>query len=449
MRETLLRPAPGKKDLDPALAGALAQAAAALARLDQALAGHPLLPAFLHRARLDAVRRQAAVDGLVIDPWHLAAVLEGFRLRMDGALRIIDRGAILAAARHALDLHQWLVAPDFDQEGAVQRAGQVLARPRRPAPPRCSPPPPGCTPGSAATATAVAGRRWRRPRGGGARPPIRAALVRFWVTQHLLRAPVPLTGDRALRPDTPWQRDTWMPAFLSALADEAADGLDRLVALERAWRAARRAVSGRRRHSRAAAAVDLLAAAPLVSASSLAAGLGMAVKNATLLLDDFCAAGIAIEVTHRSKRRLFGLTGLAPLRDVVRPPYRPEPGRGRGRPAAGGRGCDRPAGAAVGPADPDRSPAVRLQRPRALDGPNGPDHPPGAAHPRSSPAAQHAARRSSIVQRRRRPAEPGGNGTRCAHLLKSGLAASSRRRRRRVIAGDRSAPGAPGDCGLR
>jgi Ser/Thr protein kinase RdoA (MazF antagonist) len=79
MLDTLLRPAPGK---NPALAGALAQAAAALARLDQALAGHPLLPAFLHRARLDAVRRQAAVDGLVIDPWHLAAVLEGFRVRM-------------------------------------------------------------------------------------------------------------------------------------------------------------------------------------------------------------------------------------------------------------------------------------------------------------------------------------------------------------------------------
>ena len=73
---------------------------------------------------------------------------------------------------------------------------------------------------------------------------MRAALVRFWMTQHLLRAPVPLTGDRALRPDTPWQRDTWMPAFLSALADEAADALDRLVALERAWRAARRAVAG-------------------------------------------------------------------------------------------------------------------------------------------------------------------------------------------------------------
>ena len=220
---------------------------------------HPLLPAFLHRARLDAVRRQAAVDGQAIDPWHLAAVLEGFRLRMDGALRIIDRGAILAAARHALDLHQWLVAPDFDQEGDVQRAEQVLADAAAS----------GATPllaaatglhawlggdghgGSAGDHGGGDGRS-----GGGARPPIRAALVRFWVTQRLLRAPVPLTGDRALRPDTPWQPDAWMPAFLSALADEAADALDRLVALERAWRAARRAVAGRRRHSRAAAAVD-------------------------------------------------------------------------------------------------------------------------------------------------------------------------------------------------
>jgi hypothetical protein len=54
-------------------------------------------------------------------------------------------------------------------------------------------------------------------------------------------APMPLTGDRALPTDTPWRRDTWMPAFLMALADEAADGLDRLVAMDRA---APRAVAG-------------------------------------------------------------------------------------------------------------------------------------------------------------------------------------------------------------
>src|SRR5271167_1391512 len=101
MLDTWLRP-PRGSTLDPGLAAALTHAAAAIAQLDQALAGHPLRPAFLYRARLEAVRRQAAVDGQSIDPWHLAAVLEGLRLRMDGALRIIDRGIILDAARHAL-----------------------------------------------------------------------------------------------------------------------------------------------------------------------------------------------------------------------------------------------------------------------------------------------------------------------------------------------------------
>jgi hypothetical protein len=317
MLDTLLRPARGAS-LDPALAGALARASAAIARLDQALAGHPLLPALLHRARLEAVRRQAAVDGKAIDPWHLAAVLEGFRLRMDGALRIVDRGAILAAARHALELHQWLVAPDFDQEGAVQVAEADLAT---------------YNAGPPLLTAAVWLHAWLAGNGhGGGRPPARAALVRFWTKHRLLRAPVPLTGARALRAEASWDTPVWIADFLSALAGEAEDAFDLLSAMERAWFAARTVVAGRRRNSRAAAAVDILAAAPLVSATSLAAGLGMAVKNAAALLDDFHRAGIAIEVTHRAKRRLFGLVGLAPLREAVRPPYRPDPTRGRGRP---------------------------------------------------------------------------------------------------------------------
>jgi hypothetical protein len=317
MLDSLLRPARGH-DFDPALAGALAQAAAAIARLDQALAGHPLLPAFLHRARLEAVRRQAAVDGKAVDPWHLAAVLEGLRLRMDGALRIVDRGAILAAARHALELHQWLTAPDFDQEGAVQVAEADLAT---------------YNAGPPLLTAAVWLHAWLAGNGhGGGRPPARAALVRFWTKHRLLRAPVPLTGARALRGEASWDAPVWIPDFLAALAVEAEDALDLLFALERAWFAARTAVTGRRRNSRAASAVDILAAAPLVSATSLAAGLGMAVKNAAALLDDFQCTGIAVEVTHRAKRRLFGLAGLAPLSDVVRPPYRPDPTRGRGRP---------------------------------------------------------------------------------------------------------------------
>ena len=73
--------------LPVALAATLEHAAAAFARLDAALAAHPLAPAWAYRARLDAVRRQAAVDGKAIDPWHLAAVIEGVRLRLDPARR--------------------------------------------------------------------------------------------------------------------------------------------------------------------------------------------------------------------------------------------------------------------------------------------------------------------------------------------------------------------------
>jgi len=311
---------------------ALARAASAIARLDQTLASHPLRQAFLYRARLEAVRRQADVDGQRIDPWHLAALLEGLHLRMEGALRIIDRGAIFEAARHALTLHQWLVAPDYDQEGEVQRAEKFLAQSGGNATPLF--------------AGAIGLHDWLDA--GGERAPCRAALIRFWMKQRLLRTPIPLTGAAALRADIPWSIDAWVPAFLNALSDEAEDGLQLLFELERAWLKACRLVADRRSNSRAAAAVDVLAAAPLVSATSLAAGLGMAIKNAAALLNEFCALGIVIEVTHRSKRRLFGLAALAPLRHEVAPPGRPARGGGGGRPPL------IPLGELVSPASPPR-----------------------------------------------------------------------------------------------
>jgi hypothetical protein len=84
----------------------------------------------------------------------------------------------------------------------------------------------------------------------------------------------------------------------------------------------------------------------------LAAGLGMAVKNAIALLDAFAEAEIIIEVTHRSKRRLFGLAGLAP-------PRRPEPERGRSA-------VDHPGGGgAAAPPLPDR-PLTPIER-KAID----------------------------------------------------------------------------------
>jgi hypothetical protein len=341
-------------------AAALARAAGAIARLDQALTLHPLLPAVLYRARLEAARHAAAVDGNGIDPWHLAAMLEGLRLRMDPSLSMRDRGAIFDAARHAFDQYQWLVAPDFDQEGDIQAAEQVLAAA------------PGATPLLAAAHglhdwiggnghSGGGGHSGGSGHGGsGARRAGRAALVRFWQQEKLLRTPFPLIGAASLRAGIAWAPAAWIPTFLAALADEAEAGLQLLQTLERAWFAARSQAAGRRRSSRAGAAIDVLAAAPLVSATSLGQALGMAPQNAAALLDRFCADGIAIEVTHRSKRRLFGLAALAPLRDGVAPPRRREPGRGRGRPPL------RPLAAPIDAPPPPLPPLTPLER-RSFD----------------------------------------------------------------------------------
>ena len=163
---------------------------------------------------------------------------------------------------------------------------------------------------------------------GGERPPLRAALALYWQRRRVTALPCPLlTGAAALGADIPWARDDWIGHFLAALAGEAEDGLALLARLERHWFAARAAVAGRRRDSRAAAAIDILAAAPLVSATTLGHALGIATNNATRLLDGFVGLGIASEVSQRAKRRLYGLKHLAPLREATAPPRRPMPGR--------------------------------------------------------------------------------------------------------------------------
>lgn len=68
-----------------------------------------------------------------------------------------------------------------------------------------------------------------------------------------------------------------------------------------------------------------------MSATTLARAIGMSIKCATELLDRFVEDGVAVEVTHRCARRLFGLAGMAPLRDATSAPRRPLPGRGRPR----------------------------------------------------------------------------------------------------------------------
>ena len=172
-------------------AASLERAAAAIARLNSALAAHPLAPAWAYRARLDAVRRQAAVDGRMIDPWHLAAVIEGVRLRLDQASALIDRAAIFDAARYAFDLYRWFSAPDETQRAAIGEAAAQLAAVAD----RYSP----------LLGAAYAVHAWLDR--GGERPPIRVALAGYWVGREVTALPCPLlTGASALAAEVPWGR---------------------------------------------------------------------------------------------------------------------------------------------------------------------------------------------------------------------------------------------------
>jgi hypothetical protein len=323
----------------------LEAAAAAIARLDGALDSHPLAAAWLYRARLEAARREAAVDGQVIDPWHLAAMIEGVRFRMTGDTPL-DRGMTFAAARHALDLYRWRVGPGAARQEETARSLAYLQERAAAHSPLI---------GAAAGVSAWLDR-------GGGRGAMRAALGHYWVERGLSRLALPLSAAAALAHEAPPGTAAWAGAFLRALAAEAADGLALLRVLERAWQAARHAVRDRRRGSYAAAAVDALAAAPVLSATTLAAALGIAPKNAGRLLENFTVLGIAVEVTHRAKRRLYGLKHLAPLRAATTPARLPTATAGsRGRP----EGLTRISDAGVPLASPPAGIAASPPLPRA------------------------------------------------------------------------------------
>jgi hypothetical protein len=217
---------PGPLDRFAGLAAALEHAAAAIARLDALSTGHPLLSAWLWRARLEAVRRHAPCDGRAIDPWHLAAMIEGVRFRMDRAAAIIERGTIFEAARHAFQLWGCFARPDAAQMQAIERAAAALSASGHASP---------------LLGAALAVRAWLDR--GGDRPPLHAALPLHWQRCGLMHVTAPLlTGAAAFRADAPQPIEAWLAEFLAALAEEAEAGIALLRLLEREWFAARAAI---------------------------------------------------------------------------------------------------------------------------------------------------------------------------------------------------------------
>jgi hypothetical protein len=68
------------------------------------------------------------------------------------------------------------------------------------------------------------------------------------------------------------------------------------------------------------------------SSLGIASALVVARKNVLRLADELVADGVLVEVSRRERGRLYALPAMAPLRNEVAAPRRPEFGRGRGRP---------------------------------------------------------------------------------------------------------------------
>lgn len=299
------------------VATVLGRAALRCGQLDQQINAHPLRDVVLFRSRLEAARNCAAVDGFLVDPWHLAAVLEGLRPRIRGR-DAFERGTEVDAVQAAFEQYQWLAKPTGRQREAIAEATAVINSMTQNMGPFLG--------------GALAFRQWIEA--GQGRAPFRGALMAMWREHGVLRTPLPLTGAMAFRSGTSWAVRTWVPRWLEAIEDEAE--VIRVVArtLEASWRAARLQAGGQRRTSRALAAIDVIAAHPVISATTLAARLSMSIKAACQLLERFVENGLIVEVTHRSARRLFALRDMSPLRETVQPRAKVVAGRKRGRPRA-------------------------------------------------------------------------------------------------------------------
>ncbi|QQP93863.1 hypothetical protein IGS68_34665 (plasmid) [Skermanella sp. TT6] len=301
---------------------ALEDAAIAVGRLDASLAGNPLRRAWTFWSELDTARRHAEADGRKVDLFRLAAHLHGLPLRLGDTASAPERGREIAGLNYAVWLRSWMAAPDPEQQHLRDIALDSLRN---------------CGGGqSALVATAQGMLAWLA--GQGSRPAIRAAVPLYLrdraITIHTLAA---ITGGDALRagPDDP---DGFTVRFLDAVQREAADGRDLLLTMEREWRGARLRVdhrAGARSNSRLPAAVDLLAASPLLSISALAEALNCSVEGASRMLETLVQLEVAAEITGRTgrgARRLYGLRRLLPIRAETTAVRRRARGGQRGRP---------------------------------------------------------------------------------------------------------------------
>ncbi len=269
---------------------ALERAALALGRLDQALSGHPLRTAWLHRARLGAAQRGAAEDGRAVDPGRLLALV----LELPA-----DRRRDYGAEAHALRLFRALQRQDDEMgEGETGGAGAADAAPALDDLLEILDREAGRHPVLSAAGHAL--WQWRR----SGRPPGigQVAVPLFLARTGLAGAPLP---GLCLAPPPAEPLDLWLGRWLNGLAaraDQARRGLDGLALTWTLWR---RRIGERRSSSRLVRLAGLAAAMPRLSPALAERHLGCTRRGACLLLAELARLGVLREVTGRRAWKLY------------------------------------------------------------------------------------------------------------------------------------------------
>ena len=281
----------------------LERAAGAVGRLAQATAVTPVLAAWLHRQRIEAVAEIAGIQGRRVDPNRLRTLLAQVPVR---AMR--DWGATMLA----LDIMRQMLAGTDAPTGTDDALAHMETA--------------HATAGQAVLIACGLGF-FTYLEAGGDRSSACLAVSRFLAAQEMTPLPLPcLNGAEAIRRATPG--GVWLVDFLDGLAQQAERGEASLIALLHRWRGWRRRVGDRRRDARIRRAIDAVAAEGVIGPARLAARLRCATSAATDLLEELQRLEITVEITRRRTHRVFVAEDLAPMLGEVAPqPRHPLPER--------------------------------------------------------------------------------------------------------------------------
>ncbi|PWC87979.1 hypothetical protein TSH100_08795 [Azospirillum sp. TSH100] len=287
----------------------------------QAMAGTPVLAAWLHRSRAEAAASIADAQGRRVDPNRLRTLLARVPARASR-----DWGATMLA----LDLMRQMLADDADDGGAAGDAPPLVPTGADDAMARMEA---ALEPTKGAVLIACGLGFLAHLEAGGDRGGACLAVSRFLAVRGMTPLPVPcLNGVEAIRradpsgtrpgggwPSGNWPSGNWLVTFLDGMARQAEEGEESLIALLHRWRGWRRRVGDRRSDARIRRAVDAVAAEGVMSPARLAARLRCATSAATDLLEELQRLEIAVEITRRRTHRVFVAEDLASMLGEVAP----------------------------------------------------------------------------------------------------------------------------------